>query len=182
MSNTHPYRTVTSKIVYKNPWMRIREDKIIRPDGQEGMYGVMESRNSVMIVVLNDRGEVYLVYTYSYPAQSWNWELPGGGGDGEDAIIASKRELIEETGIVADDWMLLGETRVCNGFMTERQNTYLARTLTMTNKKSAEDEVLVSRGKFYSFPELHAMIEQGKVNDGQSLAGLYLAERRLGRL
>jgi len=179
MNNTHPYKTVASKIVYENPWIRVREDKIIRPDGKEGIYGVMESKDSVMVVVLNDEKEIYLINTYSYPDQSWNWELPGGGGDGEDAITASKRELIEETGIVAEDWTLLGKTRVCNGLMTERQSTYLARHLTMTDEKEAEDEAIVSHGKFYPLAEIHAMIEQRKINDGQSLTGLYLAEQWL---
>lgn len=179
--DAQPYKTLTSKTVYKNPWIRVREDKIVRPDGNEGIYGVIESRDSVMAVVLNDKNEVYLINTYSYPDQSWNWELPGGGGDGEDAVVASERELIEETGIVAEDWTLLGVTRVCNGLMTERQSTYLARNLTLTDKKEAEDEAIVSHGMFYSLVEIHTMIEQGKLNDGQSLAGLYLAEQWLHR-
>ena len=108
-------------------------------------------------------------------------ELPGGGGDSEDAIVASKRELAEETGILAKEWTLLGKTRVCNGLMTEHQSTYLARNLTMTGKKSAEDDVLVRDGKFYTFKEIHKMIGQGKINDGQSLTGLYLAEQWLSR-
>lgn len=181
MNDAHPYKTIASKTVYENPWIRVREDRIIRPDGKEGIYGIMESNDSVMVVVLNNKKEVYLINTYSYPDQSWNWELPGGGGDGEDAIIASKRELVEETGIVAKDWTLLGKTRVCNGLMTERQSTYLARNLTMTDKKEAEDEAIVSHGKFYSLAEIHTMIEQAKINDGQSLAGLYLAEQWLNR-
>jgi 8-oxo-dGTP pyrophosphatase MutT (NUDIX family) len=179
MSDVHPFKTIASRTVYENPWIRVREDKIIRPDGKQGIYGVMESKDSVMIVVLNDKKEVYFIKAYSYPEQSWNWELPGGGGDGEEAIVASKRELIEETGIVAEDWTLLGKTRVCNGLMTERQTTYLARNLSMTDKKNVADEAIVGHGKFYSLPELHKMIQQGKINDGQSLTGLYLAERWL---
>ena len=181
MNDTHPYKTIASKIVYENPWIRVREDKIIGPNGKEGIYGVMESNDSVMVIVLNNKKEVYLINAYSYPDQSWNWELPGGGDDGEDAIVASKRELIEETGIVAEEWTLLGKTRVCNGLMTERQSTYLARNLSMTDKKDAADEAIVSQGKFYSLPEIHKMMQQGKINDSQSLAGLYLAEQWLDR-
>jgi NUDIX domain-containing protein len=181
MNHDHPYKTITSKTVYKNPWIRIREDKIIRPDGKEGIYGVVESQDSVMVVVLSDKKEVYLVYAYRYPSQSWNWELPGGGGDGEDAVTASKRELVEETGIIAEDWTLLGKTCVCNGLMTEYQSTYLASNLSMTGQKSAEDAAIVSQGKFYSWPKIHGMIHRGEINDGQSLTGLYLAEQWLSR-
>lgn len=181
MKNDHPYKTLGSKTVYKNPWIRVREDKIVRPDGTEGIYGVVESQDSVMVVVLNDENEAYLVYAYSYPSQSWNWELPGGGGDGEDAVVASKRELFEETGIIAKDWTLLGKTRVCDGLMTERQSTYLARNLKMTDKKDAADEAIVSHGTFYSWEKIHDMIQKGEINDGQSLSGLYLAEQWLNR-
>lgn len=181
MSDIHPYKTIDSKTVYKNPWIRIREDKIIRPDGSEGIYGFMESNDSVMAVVLNAKNEIYLIYTYSYPSQSWSWEMPGGGGDGEDPIVGAKRELMEETGIIAEEWTLLGKTRVCDGLMTERQTTYLARNLTMTDKKGEEDRAIVSHGKFCSLEEIHAMIQEGKIDDGQSFAGLYLAEQWLAR-
>lgn len=178
----NPYKTLHTKTVYQNPWIRVREDAIIHPDGNEGIYGVVESKDSVMAAVLNDKNEVYLIYTFSYPSQSWNWELPGGGGDGEEAVVASRRELMEETGIDAKQWDLLGTFRVCNGLLTERQAAYLARDITMTDtKKDAIDEVLVPQGKFCSFDEVHTMIERGEINDGQSLATLYLAEQWLAR-
>lgn len=181
MNDNHPYKTIASKVVYENPWIRVREDKIIRPDGKEGIYGVMDSDDSVMVVVLNDKKEIYLINAYSYPDKSWNWELPGGGGDRENAAVASKRELVEETGIVAENWTFLGKTRVCNGLMTECQSTYLARKLLLTGKKDAEDKAIVSHGRFYSLPEIYELIQQGKINDGQSLTGLYLAEQWLNR-
>lgn len=179
MSKDHPYVTRNSKTVYKNPWISVREDAVVLPNGKDGIYGLIESNDSVMIAVLNAKNELYLIDAYSYPSQSWNWELPGGGGEGEEAITASKRELIEETGIVAEDWTLLGKTRVCNGLMTERQATYLARNLTMTNQKDTEDSAIIRAGKFYSFDEIHHMIQKGKINDCQSITGIYLAERWL---
>ena len=60
--NAHPYKTLASKIVYENPWVRVREDKILKPDGKEGIYSVMESNDSVMVVVLNDEKK-YIPYT-----------------------------------------------------------------------------------------------------------------------
>lgn len=182
MSKDHPYKTLDSKVVYKNPWIRVREDKVILPNGVEGIYGLMESKDSVMTVVMNSKKEIYLIRAYSYPDQSWNWELPGGGGEGEDAIGASKRELVEETGIVAEDWTLLGKTRVCNGLMTEKQSTFLARNIVLTDKKDTEDEAIISHGAFYSLDHIRTMISEGAINDGQSLAGLYLAEQWLDRL
>lgn len=179
----NPYKTLHSKVVYQNPWIRVREDAIIHPDGKtEGIYGFVESSDSVMVVVMNAKTELYIVRTFSYPSQTWNWELPGGGGDGEDLALASKRELMEETGIDAQQWDLLGSTRVCNGLLTEQQATYLARDVVVTDtKKSDIDARLVPEGKFVPLDELRAMVERGDINDGQSLASLYLFERWLAK-
>lgn len=171
---TEPLQKLSSKIVYQNPWMTIHEDTIKKPDGTEGIYGYLESRDSVMVVVRNVNDEIYLVHTYSYPSHSWNWELPGGGGDNETAVTASQRELQEETGITAKSWSQLGNTRVCNGFMTERMATLLAEDLEFGEKAEADDHDLFQEGKFFSREEVEAMIQNGDINDGQSITGLAL--------
>ncbi len=169
-----PLKTLSSRIAYKNPWITIREDAIKRPDGSEGIYGVMESRDSVMVVVRNDKNEIYLINAFSYPSRSWNWELPGGGGDNEHHVEASKRELQEETGITATDWQLLGKTRVCNGFMTEKMYSLLAQSLTFGEKALSDDTEMVREGRFFSQTTIRKMVASGEINDGQSLAALYL--------
>lgn len=169
-----PLQTISTKIVYENPWMKIHEDTTKRLDSSEGIYGYMESRDSVMVVVRNDKDEIYLVYTYSYPSHSWNWELPGGGGDNEDAVTASKRELEEETGIKAGTWHTLGNTRVCNGFMTEKMATLLAEDLEFGDKSEADDHDLMQEGRFFSLDDIKKMIQRGEINDGQSITGLSL--------
>ena len=81
--------------------MKVREDNVITPTGSRGIYGVVESNDSVIIVILNTKEQVYITKNYRYPARAWKWELPGGGGDNEDLLAASKRELEEETGMKA---------------------------------------------------------------------------------
>lgn len=176
MRNDNPWKTLSSEIKYQNPWMRIREDKVITPLGSEGIYGVVETNDSVMIAVLNDHNELYFIRTFAYPDQSWNWELPGGGGEGEEAVTASQRELEEETGILAQTWEQLGHTRVCNGLMTERMSIYLARDLSFNGEKEVSSEQ-IDQGKFFSFQEIDTMIERGEINDSQSITGIYLAKR-----
>jgi 8-oxo-dGTP pyrophosphatase MutT (NUDIX family) len=178
MRSDNPWKLKSSKIVYQNPWMRVREDAVVTPTGGDGIYGVMESSDSVMVAVLNDANELFLIRTFSYPSASWNWELPGGQSDGQDVAEASKRELEEETGILAKSWEKLGLTRVCNGLMTERMATYLARDLSFTGEKEIADEQ-IDTAKFFSMDEVDGMIEHGEINDGQSITGIHLAQKWL---
>jgi len=178
MRSDHPWKTKTTKVVYENPWMRIREDTVLTPTGSDGIYGVMETNDSVMIAAVNDQNKIYLIRTYSYPAQSWNWEIPGGGGNKEHGLRAAKRELEEETGITAKTWQKLGYTRVCNGLMTERMTTYLASGITFEGEKETADEQ-IDEGKFFSTKEIDTMISQGDINDSQSITAIYLATRWL---
>jgi 8-oxo-dGTP pyrophosphatase MutT (NUDIX family) len=181
MNNENPWKTLSSKTVYQNPWIKVREDSVMRLDGSKGIYGVMESKDSVMVVVLNDNNEVFLIRIFRYPTSSWGWELPGGGGDDEDAEVASKRELAEETGIIANKWMLLGKTRVCNALMTERMAVYLAQDLSFGDKLDSDDNDLISHGKFFSFDEINQMIDTSEIDDDQTITGLFLAQRLLNK-
>jgi 8-oxo-dGTP pyrophosphatase MutT (NUDIX family) len=179
MNSHNPWKTLSSKTVYQNPWMRVREDAVIRPDGSNGIYGVMESKDSVVIAALNSEGKIYLIRSFNYPVSTWSWGLPGGGGDDEDAEVASKRELVEETGIVANKWTFLGRTRVSSGLMTERMAVYLAQDLTFGDKVHADDNGLIEQGKFLSFDEIDEMIANNEIDDAQTVTGLYLAQRWL---
>ena len=163
---------VSSKIVYPNPWITVREDQTRDLAGDLGIYGYLESRDSCMIVTVDDKERIYLVRGFRYPSQSFGWELPGGGGDDEDLLAASKRELEEETGITAQSWDNLGEVYVCNGLMTEKMAVYLARNLSFSGHKEQSDEVF-SDMRFFTCDEIDALIAQGEINDCQTLAGLH---------
>jgi 8-oxo-dGTP pyrophosphatase MutT (NUDIX family) len=178
MSEENPWKILSSKTVYKNPWIRVREDKVITPGGSDGIYGVVESNDSVIILALNARDEVYIIRNFRYPAGIWSWELPGGGGDKQDALEASKRELQEETGITAGKWDKLGSTFVCNGLMPEKMATYLARELDVQEKPHEPDEPVIA-GKFVGLGEIDTLIKSGEINDGQSITALYLLKQWL---
>lgn len=180
MREDNPWQLVQSKTMYENSWMRIVEDKVITPTGSDGIYAYLDSKDSVMIAVLNDNHELYLVRTFSYPDKSWNWELPGGNSDGEDVAVASKRELEEETGIIAKTWEKLGSTRVCNGFMTEHMATYLATDVAFDGEREQADEQ-ISEARFMPMDEVDRMIERGEINDGQSITGIHLTQKWLER-
>jgi 8-oxo-dGTP pyrophosphatase MutT (NUDIX family) len=179
--DNNPWKTLSSKTVYQNPWMRVREDVVVRPDGSNGIYGVMESKDSVVVVAMNDKNDIYLIRSFSYPASAWRWGLPGGGGDGEHPEVASKRELAEETGIIADKWTFLGRTRVSSGLTTECMAAYLAQDLTFGDRIAADDKDIIEHGRFVSVEEIDSMIANDEIDDTQTITGIYLAQRWLVR-
>lgn len=170
------WQTKSSKIVYENPWITVHEDQVIMPSGSQGVYGYLESRNSVMVVPVDEKGRVFLEKAYRYPSKSWGWECPGGGGDNEDLVNASRRELKEETGIVVDYIEKLGSTIVCNGLMTERQMSCIAWGLHFSDTREESDEIFVDQ-RFFTWPQIDAMIDRGEIDDNQTLTALYLAQR-----
>ena len=118
----NPWQTLSSRIAYNdNPYLRVREDKVIKPDGTEGLYSVVESKSGVVVIARTDHDELYLIESFRYPLQEWRWELPGGGMDGDNTPLESaKIELEEELGFQADTWEELGMIYPSeNGAMTD---------------------------------------------------------------
>lgn len=180
MTPEPPKTKVSGKVVYQNPWMSIHEDETVTTTGEKGTYGYLESKDSVVVVALDQKNRACMLKSFRYPSQSWGWEFPGGGGEGEAIIDASKRELEEETGILADKWELLGNTLVCNGFMTERQQSCVAYDIRMDGEKEVSDEVFAEM-RFFTFDEIEQLIDTGEFDDNQSITAFYFAKRWLSK-
>src|SRR3990172_141612 len=104
-----PWEVTGTKTVYQNPWLRVKEDKVIRPDGKEGIFGVVEMKPGVSVLPIDDNGNVYLTNEYHYAVERETIEAISGGIDEEEnKVDAAKRELKEETGITASEWIDLG--------------------------------------------------------------------------
>ena len=67
----NPWKTLSSKIMYENPWIKVREDAVVTPSGENGIYGVVEVQDSVIVGAVNENNEIYLIYLFSYPSQTW---------------------------------------------------------------------------------------------------------------
>ncbi len=102
-SQPSPWTTLSSREVYENPWIAVREDRVIRPDGSPGIYGVVHFENrAIGVLPVDEDGSIWLVGQFRYPNQVYSWEIPeGGGSPDESPEMAALRELREETGLIA---------------------------------------------------------------------------------
>lgn len=168
----NPWKFLNSKIVYKNPWITVREDKVIQPNGQEGIYGVVEARIATAVVAVTPDNEIYLVGQYRYPTDQYSWEVIEGGAEiGEDPLVAAQRELKEEAGLVANKWsVIVAETHLSNCFTNEKGIIYLAQDLVETMKEPDPTEVLVI--KKVPFQKCLAMVDSGEIKDAFSIIAL----------
>lgn len=179
------WRTHRSRTVYENPWIRVREDEVTRPDGGAGVYGVVEVRQpAVFVVPVTDADEVVLVELDRYPTGRRSLEVPAGGSDGQDPLVAARRELAEETGLVADDWRELGEVFSLNGVCHAPGRVFLARGLRAPGGPGADgqaEEGIVATHRL-PWPDVLARVADGTITDGESVAALMHAAVALGRV
>ncbi len=171
----NPWRTLTSRTAYENAWIRVREDQVIRPDGNPGIYGVVELNPSVGVVALNERDEIVLVGQWRYTLGRYSWEVPRGGAKADETNIqrAAERELAEETGVVAAHWQPLGAVDVGNGVLAEVQSLYLATGLSHTKTNFDPEEDIQIAWK--PFAEAVKMAMDGTISEVCSVAAILRA-------
>ena len=173
MSN--PWKILSSRIAYENAWVRLREDTVVRPDGGEGIYGVVEMRPSVGVVALDADRQIVLVGQWRYPLGRYSWEIPRGGSmPGESDIeLVARRELREETGVEADCWQRLGAVDLNNGVTTDVEHLFLATGLRNGNNQPDPEEELTVR--WVPFETAVQMIFSGEITEVCSVAALLMA-------
>jgi 8-oxo-dGTP pyrophosphatase MutT (NUDIX family) len=173
--DTSHWTTIGGREVYVNPWLRLREDHVIRPDGKPGIYGVVEFKNYALgVVAVTDTLETFLVGQWRYTLGRYSWELPEGGGAKHLTPLESiQRELKEETGIVASEWIDLGPFDLSNSVTDETGRVFLARGLTVGESEPDGDEVLAVRR--VPLTEAQRMCLDGRITDAVSIIGIFRA-------
>lgn len=168
--------TLDSREVYRNHWMRVHEDRILRSNGQPGLYGVVEKDESAIILPI-DGDRIWLVEQYRYAIKERALELPQGGWEQEidNPEELARGELKEELGLQAETMTRLGALWIAYGFCRQKQNVYLATGLSQTAKDpDPEEHDLQVRSM--PIAEFEAMILDGRIMDQCTVSawGLYL--------
>jgi len=178
--------TLSTREVYRNPWLSLREDQILRSNGKQGIYSVVDKEDCAVIIPLDinekeDEGRVWLVEQFRYAVQQRCLELPQGGWEMSDVDPEelARGELKEELGLHAERMIYLGTMWIAYGFANQKQHVFLATGLTPTETDpDPEEHDLVA----HSVPiaEFEKMMLDGVIQDCCTLSawGLYLMWRR----
>jgi len=179
MPESNPWKTLDSRIVYANPWITVREDQVIRPDGAPGIYGVVDTRIATGVLALTPDMQLVLVGQYRYTMNEYSWEIVEGGTDpGESPLAAIQRELREEAGLLAEYWESIGgEIHMSNCHSSEKGFLFVATGLREVEAEPEGTEVLSLRR--VPFEEAVRMVTAGEVRDAFSVMGILLLDRLL---
>ena len=168
--------TISSREVYRNRWMRLREDRILRSNGEPGIYGVVEKEDAAIILPI-DQGRVWLVEQYRYTIEERALELPQGGWEMavENPEELARGELREELGLDAAEMTYLGWLWIAYGFLRQKHHVFLATGLTETEKEPDPEEHDL-QVHCVTAEEFEEMMLDGTVRDNCTVSawGLYL--------
>ncbi|MEI8362672.1 MAG: NUDIX hydrolase [Betaproteobacteria bacterium] len=169
---------MSSHTIASGVMLTVKCDQVRLPNGNISQREYVMHPGAVVIIPLLTNGNIVLEKQFRYPLHQVFIELPAGKIDaGEDILITGQRELLEETGYTASDWVKLGHQHPCIGYSNEVIHMYLARGLIAGEHQRDEDEALEVFEA--SFGDCLSMIENGKITDGKSIIGLLLAEKYL---
>jgi 8-oxo-dGTP pyrophosphatase MutT (NUDIX family) len=172
-------RTVSSREIFANPWIRIRDDEIEYPDGTRSTYAVVEKQNFALVVPFTGDG-FWIVSQYRYPIARRTWEFPQGAwpaGRTGTAEELARAELAEETGLRAGTLAPIGRLFASLGYCAQYFDLFVATELTEgePDREHTESDMV---HEFVSEARLHDMIAAGEFPDAHSVAALALFDRR----
>jgi len=182
---TSEYRTLASHEIYRNRWLSLREDEIVRADGTEGRYSVVSKADFAIVIPRHDDGSFTLVEQYRYPIGERCLEFPQGADEAQpdlDPLQLARQELAEETGWRAGRLELLGRVHHAYGYSDQDMSIVLATDLT-PGEPALEVEEQGLEVVRVAGDDLEAMMADGRIADAASLAAygmLLLRARRAG--
>jgi 8-oxo-dGTP pyrophosphatase MutT (NUDIX family) len=170
--SVNPWKITDQREVYQNPWIGLTEYQVINPSGGEGIYGKIHFKNcAIAIIPLDDDFNTWLVGQYRFTLNQYSWEIPEGGApEGEHPLEAAKRELLEETGLKAEQWQVIQTLHLSNSVSDEFGIIYLAQQLSQHQSCPEETEQLAI--KKMNFEEAYRLVLDGTITDSLSVAAI----------
>jgi 8-oxo-dGTP pyrophosphatase MutT (NUDIX family) len=180
----NPWKINSEQNVYDNQWINVTEYQVINPSGNPGIYGKVHFKNlAIGVFTLDEDMNTFLVGQYRFPLNQYSWEMPEGGGpEGTDPLESAKRELLEETGLKADNWTEILRMHLSNSVSDELSVIYLARGLAQFEAEPEDTEQLIVNK--VPFAEVYQMVCDGTITDAMTVAAvlkvqLLITENRL---
>lgn len=172
MKEFNPWKVLNTEIKYENAWISVEHIDVINPSGNQGIYGKVHFKNlAVGVIPLDENNNTWIVGQYRFPLDIYSWEIPEGGAPfEEDALSCAKRELKEETGLVAEEWKEILTLHTSNSVSDEKAVIYLARHLSLGQSQPEETEDLQIRK--IPFEELFQITMNGEITDAMSVAAI----------
>lgn len=182
--NINPWKINSEQIVHETPWIKVRSYDVINPGGENTTYTTVEFQNRALgIVPLDENYNTWIVGQYRFPLKQYSWEIPEGGVPyDEDILVGADRELKEETGISAKEWIHVMDFNPSNSICNEIAHIYVAKDLTFGEANPESNEELVC--KRVPFQDLYQMVLDGKIMDSLTIAAVFKVEYliRTGKL
>lgn len=177
----NPWQILSTNTKYENNWLRVDHHDVINPAGNPGIYGTVHFKNlAVGVVVLDDENNTYLVGQYRFPLGQYSWEIPEGGAPlDQDPLAMAMKELKEETGLTARNWIQLAKLHTSNSATDEAAVLYLATGIQTGTAEPEETEIL--NIKKIPFAKYIEMIENGEITDAISVCAGLLIDRWLNK-
>ena len=172
MTTNSPWKVLSSKEIYTNNWISLTEHQVLNPSGGEGIYGEIHFKNfAIGVIPLDENYNTWLVGQYRFPLKAYSWEIIEGGGHLQTHPLASeKRELQEESGITAHQFLEIQRMHLSNSVSDELAIIYIARDLKMGPAAPEETEELTL--KKLPFEQAYQMVINGEITDSMSVAGI----------
>jgi ADP-ribose pyrophosphatase len=172
-----PILTLSSREVYRNRWMRVREDAIVRGDGREGIYGVVE-KPAFALVIPHDRGWFYVVEQFRYAVGARTLEFPQGSWEADPTVSPEQlaaAELREETGLRAESLRYLGPVLTAPGYSNQVMHVFVAEQLSAGAQELSPEERGL-RCQRIEVTRFQALVRSGEIRDASTLAAYALLQ------
>jgi 8-oxo-dGTP pyrophosphatase MutT (NUDIX family) len=176
----NPWRTLSEKKIYENDWIMLNEHQVINPNGNKGIYGKVSFKNKAIgIIPLDAHQYTWIVGQYRYTLDEFSWEIPMGGGPiSVDILESAKRELLEETGLIAKKWTQILRIHTSNSVTDEEGFVFLAEDLFQSQPEFDDTEKIII--KKLPFSDVYDMVINNQITDSISIAGILRLGKTLG--